>query len=284
MSKIWTSYEFEPRYTDILTSLSGYPKDKIICIMPCYNTQDTIKKAIESIINQTHTNWELIIVDDASTDKSVKIIKKYLTDSRVTLLQNKTNRGCYYSRNRALYHVKDKEWSFFTTHDADDTSTHDRFSIYINSFYQEKCEGILGTYSGKRWEITDDIPQIKYSKAKSSVGTSWYTYDTFKTFGYYYPNRFGSDSEYKERILKLISATTSVENFNEKVRDTLVYLNTEYAYTYTTDIPSTPSLTQSYTLSQRQQYAQECEDRHLSFTSVKDFYQNFEPHPEDITL
>ena len=84
---------------------------KIVCIMPCFNRKDTIAKAIESVIHQNYTNWELIIVDDASTDGSTKIIKKYLADKRITLLQNQNNRGCFYSRNRALFYIKNLERS-----------------------------------------------------------------------------------------------------------------------------------------------------------------------------
>lgn len=272
------------QHTKILSSLSEYPKDKVICIMPCYNAQSTIKKAIESIINQTHTNWELIIVDDASTDKSVKIIKKYLTDSRITLLQNKTNRGCYYSRNRALYYVKDKEWSFFTTHDADDTSTHDRFSIYINTFYQEKCEVLIGVYNGKRWYLENSKSYIKYDNNKPSVGTSWYTKSVFNTLGYYYPNRFGSDSEYKERLTYLIVSTTPEDEFSKIIEKTLKYINFKYAYTYTTGFSDSENLTKKYSQEERQQFTQNRKNEYFLVTSIEDFYINFEPHKEDIIL
>ena len=46
---------------------------KIICIIPCYNAEKTLAKAIESVTKQNYTNWKLIIVDDASTDKSVNV-------------------------------------------------------------------------------------------------------------------------------------------------------------------------------------------------------------------
>ena len=50
---------------------------KILCIIPVYNAQNTLKGAIESITNQSYTNWELVIVDDASTDRSYKIAQSY---------------------------------------------------------------------------------------------------------------------------------------------------------------------------------------------------------------
>lgn len=273
---------FKPTYTKPVKTLSNYANDKVICIMPCYNAQNTIKQAIESIINQSHTNWELIIVDDASTDKSVKIVQKYLKDSRITLLQNKTNRGCYYSRNRALYHVKDKTWSFFTTHDADDTSTHDRFSVYVNTFFQEKCESIVGVYNGKRWYNENNSFKLKYEASKSSVGTAWYTYGTFQTLGYYYLNRFGSDSEYKEKIIKV--AFGLQPHTDSPPESVIKFMNPQYAYTYTTNVSNNPSLTKKYSVEEREQFAKEFDERLKSFDSLTDFYQNFEPHPEDNTL
>ena len=108
---------------------------KVLCIIPCYNAKNTLKRAIESIINQSYTNWELIIVDDASTDKSYKMAQSYSKQyPNITVLRNNTNQGCYYSRNRALYHMKDKEWDVFTIHDADDISDLRRFQHFIDIF------------------------------------------------------------------------------------------------------------------------------------------------------
>lgn len=273
-------YEYKPRLTSIVSPLKPYPNDKVICIMPCYNAQDTIEEAIKSIIAQSHSNWELIIVDDASTDKSKKVINKYLTDPRITLLQNKTNQGCYYSRNRALYHVKDKEWSFFTTHDSDDKSSSDRFLIYVNTFYQEALEGIVGVFNGKRWDTKQDTPTLKYDPRQHSVGTAWYTKDTFLVLGYYYPNRFGSDSEYKERALRL--SYNMMSHTNLPPEKTIQFMNLNYAYTYTTGVASSPSLTIKYSPEERKKFAQNWLENHKSFTTFKDFYQDFTPNKEDL--
>ena len=273
---------FTPTYTKPVFPLKQYPSDKVICIMPCYNNQDTIRGAIKSIIDQSHTNWELIIVDDASTDNSVKIITEYLSDSRITLLKNKTNQGCYYSRNRGLFHVKDKEWSFFTIHDSDDESHHDRFLIYINTFYSELVECLLGIYNGKRWYNHNNKSTLKYEAAKSSVGTAWYTKDTFNTLGYFYPSRFGSDSEYKEKLLKL---AVVIEKYGKGAppEQVIKFINKEYAYTYTTkhsDI--SPSLTKKHSVEDRKEFERKYNDRHASFTNIKQFYQDFTPNKEDL--
>lgn len=62
----------------------------ISIIMGLYNAEETIAEAIESIINQTFSNWELIICDDGSTDNGVTIVKKYMvSDKRIKLIKNK---------------------------------------------------------------------------------------------------------------------------------------------------------------------------------------------------
>lgn len=60
-------------------------------IMPAYNAEKYISEAIESIINQTYTNWELLICDDNSTDKTYEIAKSFM-DERIKLFKNPVNK------------------------------------------------------------------------------------------------------------------------------------------------------------------------------------------------
>ena len=85
-------------------------------IMPLFNSEKYISESIQSVLNQTYTNWELIIVNDCSTDKSVEIVKLF-EDKRIKLLHNKKNSGAALSRNYALREAKGK-WIAFL--DADD--------------------------------------------------------------------------------------------------------------------------------------------------------------------
>ncbi len=91
--------------------------DIVSIIMPSYNTANFISESIESVLTQTYTNWELIIVDDCSTDKTDDVVKPYLNDSRITYLKNDKNSGAAVSRNRALQEAKGK-WIAFL--DSDD--------------------------------------------------------------------------------------------------------------------------------------------------------------------
>jgi lipopolysaccharide/colanic/teichoic acid biosynthesis glycosyltransferase len=86
-------------------------------IMPSYNTAQYIEKTIKSVLNQTYTNWELIIVDDCSTDNTDDVVKNYLSDKRIKYLKNEQNSGAAVSRNRALREAKGQWISFL---DSDD--------------------------------------------------------------------------------------------------------------------------------------------------------------------
>lgn len=86
-------------------------------IMPSYNTAQYIEKTIKSVLDQMYTNWELIIVDDCSTDNTDEVVKNYLTDKRIKYLKNEQNSGAAVSRNRALREAKGQWISFL---DSDD--------------------------------------------------------------------------------------------------------------------------------------------------------------------
>lgn len=88
--------------------------DLISVIMPCFNAEKYLSEAIESVTGQTHTNIELIVVDDGSTDNSIDIAESF-GDSVILLKQN--NKGPYPARNRGLRVSKGKFIAFL---DADD--------------------------------------------------------------------------------------------------------------------------------------------------------------------
>ncbi len=95
-------------------------------IMPSYNTAPYIAESIRSVIAQTYTDWELIIVDDASTDSTDEVVKDL--SSKIHYLKNDRNRGAAYSRNRALREAKGK-WIAFL--DSDDIWTPDKLEKQI---------------------------------------------------------------------------------------------------------------------------------------------------------
>lgn len=91
--------------------------DLVSIIMPSFNTGKYITETIESVLVQSYKNWELIIVDDCSSDNTDEIISTYLSDDRIHYLKNEKNSGAAFSRNTALREANGK-WIAFL--DSDD--------------------------------------------------------------------------------------------------------------------------------------------------------------------
>lgn len=102
-------------------------KDLVSIIMPSYNTGKYISESIDSVVNQTYSNWELIIVDDCSVDDTDEIVSAY-NDSRIKYLKNATNSGAAYSRNYALREARG-EWIAFL--DSDDVWVDNKLEVQI---------------------------------------------------------------------------------------------------------------------------------------------------------
>lgn len=96
---------------------SNFNMGLVSIIMPSYNTAQYIEQSIKSVIAQTYKNWELVVVDDCSTDNTDEIVEQFLTDKRIKYLKNEHNSGAAVSRNRALREAKGK-WIAFL--DSDD--------------------------------------------------------------------------------------------------------------------------------------------------------------------
>jgi teichuronic acid biosynthesis len=102
--------------------------DLVSIIMPSYNTGRFIKETIESVLDQSYPAWELIIVDDCSTDNTDEVVNQYLVDERIRYIKNDTNSGAAVSRNRALREAKGK-WIAFL--DSDDLWEADKLQKQI---------------------------------------------------------------------------------------------------------------------------------------------------------
>jgi glycosyltransferase involved in cell wall biosynthesis len=101
-------------------------------VMPCYNSGKFVSCAIESILNQTFADFELIIIDDGSTDNTVLEITKH-KDDRIRFYSLKENKGNYFARNMGLCFANGK---YVCVMDADDLSSVKRLAIqcdYMNS-------------------------------------------------------------------------------------------------------------------------------------------------------
>lgn len=104
--------------TMILSGSDGIEREAglVSIIMPSYNTASFIEETIQSVLNQTYTNWELIIVDDCSTDNTNEVVDT-IKDCRIHYLKNEKNSGAAISRNKAFREAKG-QWIAYL--DSDD--------------------------------------------------------------------------------------------------------------------------------------------------------------------
>lgn len=123
----------------------------ITVVIPVYNGEKTVRETIDSVLNQTFQDWELIIINDGSTDKTLEIIGS-IKDERIKVF-NYPNAGLAASRNRGISLAKGEYISFI---DADDLWTPDKLEVQLKAL-QENPQAVVA-YS---WtDIIDESSQI----------------------------------------------------------------------------------------------------------------------------
>lgn len=153
-------------------------------IMPAYNSAQYIDESIQSVLNQTYLNWELIIVDDCSNDDTDIVIQKYLIDKRIIYLKNKQNSGAATSRNKALIKAKGK-WIAFL--DSDD--------VWLPSKLKEQIDFMLNNdykFSYTDYRIRENNKWLPYIYTGPNIVTKrkMYNYCYFSTITAMYDREF----------------------------------------------------------------------------------------------
>ncbi len=115
---------------------------KITVLMPVYNGEKYIYEAISSILNQTFTNFEFLIINDGSTDTSIEIIKSF-KDPRICLVSNKKNLGLISTLNKGLDLAKGE---YIARMDCDDISLSERLDRQVQFMDMHPEVGVCGTW------------------------------------------------------------------------------------------------------------------------------------------
>ena len=118
-------------------------------VMGCYNSEKFIREAIDSILSQTISNIEFIIIDDCSKDKTKEIINSY-HDDRIILVENSVNKGLGYNLN---YGVNISCGRYIARMDADDISLPNRFEKQVKYLESHPDVVCVGTWSKKIGDI-----------------------------------------------------------------------------------------------------------------------------------
>lgn len=141
-------------------------KPLVSIITPVYNCEKLIEETINSVIDQTYSNWEMILVDDCTLDNSYSIIQKYLEkDKRVRYYKLKENSGAAVARNKAL---KESKGRFVAYLDADDKWKKNKLEKQVNFMLKNGYAFTCTDYEkidekGKRLKIVKIPKKVDYN-------------------------------------------------------------------------------------------------------------------------
>ena len=195
-------------------------------LLSTYNSEETLGESIDSLLNQTYKNLEILISDDGSIDSTIEICKKFqLKDERILLFSNKKNIGLTKSLNNL---AQKASGSLIARHDADDISLPDRIEEQIQFMNKKRLDAVttrslVKQNNKKRPGISFYIPDKLLINRKNPFihGTLIIKKNVFQEIGYY-DERFYFAQDYK-LFYDLLNNGYKVRTLNKA----LYILNTE---------------------------------------------------------
>lgn len=185
--------------------------EKVSVILPAYNAETGLHVAIESILNQTWENLELIIVDDCSPDKTHEVAKRYQAlDQRVKVFQTPVNSGPYIARNIGL---KEATGSFITINDADDWSHVRKLEKQVKHLIANPSV-IANTSEHAR--LTEELTLYRRGTPGRYIFPNMSSImfrreEVLEKIGYWDAVRFAADGEFKRRLVRTFGLRSYVD-------------------------------------------------------------------------
>ncbi len=157
--------------------------DQVSIVMPAYNAEKFIAEAILSVQAQTYSNWELLIVDDCSTDDTAGIVERFAReDTRIRYYKQPENAGAAKARNKAIEMAQGRYLAFL---DSDDLWTPDKLEVQIGYMQRENVSFSCSIYgkideNGRDLNRIADRPGVRgyWELLKDCPGNSTVIYDT----------------------------------------------------------------------------------------------------------
>lgn len=128
-------------------------------IIPTYNREKIISDSISSVLNQTYKNFELIIVDDCSTDNTVDVVKK-INDPRIVILRQPKNMGACAARNRG---IDESRGSIIAFQDSDDLWNERKLERQISELYKNRADITFCAAQRTMNGVTEFLPEVRGS-------------------------------------------------------------------------------------------------------------------------
>lgn len=150
---------------------------KVSVIMAVYNTEKYLKESIESVLNQSYKDFELIIIDDWSTDKSADVINSYAQlDCRIVFLLNEVNLWISKTRNRWLGLVK---WEFVASFDSDDIAELIWLETQLNFLENNKDYSVCWACINFITKSSKKVQRLKYPENDKDIKDALYYVNPF---------------------------------------------------------------------------------------------------------
>lgn len=194
----------------------------ISVIMSVLNGEQYLRKGIESIINQTFVDWEFIICDDGSTDRTFEILQEYeKKDNRIIIIKNEENHGLAYSLNRCIEIAKS---NILARQDADDESDIHRFEIQYPFVVEHPEYAIVGTSfytvdsnSNKKLFVMEEEPKAMDMLwvGKFMHPTWMMRKDLIAKVGFYTANQYTLRDQDYHLVMKILAEGMTLHNMRE---------------------------------------------------------------------
>lgn len=203
--------------------------EKISIIITMYNCEKYVERLLNSIVNQTYSNLQIILIDDGSTDETINVCKKYMNDSRIELISQK-NSGVSAARNKGI-NMANGKYIYFC--DSDDYLENNTIEKMLEKYIDYKVELVIaGFYSEvvgkhkyedrifvkeKLYNTKDDIKmdfvELWDKHLLYNVWNKLYSMDIIKKNNIYFPSyNWGEDIQFNRDYLMNISSMYNMED------------------------------------------------------------------------
>ncbi|AYA63004.1 glycosyltransferase [Alteromonas sp. RKMC-009] len=179
----------------------NYFSPLVSVLIPCYNAENTLATALNSLLSQTYSKIEIIVVDDASTDNSKAVIEKFVKqDSRIKFIPLPENGGAYAARNAGL---KLSKGQLITVHDADDWSHPQKIEKQVEAIRcYRKVKAAVSYWARTDPSLHFETWRMEQGWIYRNVSSLMFRRSVFRKLGYWDNVSVNADTEYWLRIQK----------------------------------------------------------------------------------
>ena len=188
----------------------NYFSPLVSVLIPCYNAENTLATALNSLLSQTYSKIEIIVVDDASTDNSKAVIEKFVKqDSRIIFIPLPENGGAYAARNAGL---KLSKGQLITVHDADDWSHPQKIEKQVEAIRcNRKVKAAVSHWARTDPSLHFETWRMEQGWIYRNVSSLMFRRSVFRKLGYWDNVSVNADTEYWLRIQKKFGPSAITE-------------------------------------------------------------------------